>query len=70
MGLIPNLSRADSKDLRVSSTPSLSSFVELPALIDKISLAASPTVPTIPSKDLPKFLTKKYVNFIFYLTCL
>jgi len=28
MGLIPNLSRADSKDFRVSSTPSLSSFVE------------------------------------------
>ena len=27
MGIIPNLSRVDSKDLRVSSMPSLSSFV-------------------------------------------
>jgi hypothetical protein len=27
MGIIPNLSRADSKDFKVNSIPSLSSFV-------------------------------------------
>ena len=38
MGLIPNLSRADSKDFRVSSTPSLSSFVEF---LEKLFRACS-----------------------------